>query len=99
MGSGFISSSSKFKIKPKQICAVRGPLTRDLIIKQGIECPEIYGDPALLYPLFYKPTIKKKYRLGVIPHYVDQNNPLLKIFKQYQDILIIDILAGINQVV
>src|SRR3989304_6089909 len=98
-GSGFISASFKFKDVPRKICAVRGPLTRDIIIKQGISCPEIYGDPALLYPLFYKPAIKKKYRLGVIPHYVDQNHPLLNMFKQHPEVLIIDILAGINEVV
>ena len=98
-GSGFISSSSRFEKKPRRICAVRGPLTRDLIIKQGIDCPEIYGDPALLYPLFYRPTVEKKYQLGIIPHYVDQNHPLLSIFKNNPEVLIIDIAAGINEVI
>lgn len=98
-GSGFISPSSKFKKSPKIICAVRGPLTRDSIIKQGINCPEIYGDPALLYPLFYKPNMDKKYKLGIIPHYVDQNHPLLSIFKNNPEVLIIDITAEINEVV
>jgi len=98
-GSGFISSSSKFKKSPKIICAVRGPLTRDSIIKQGINCPEIYGDPALLYPLFYKPNVGKKYKLGIIPHYVDQNHPLLCVFKNNPEVLIIDITAEINEVV
>lgn len=98
-GSGFISSTSHFKEIPRKICAVRGPLTRDLIIKQNIECPEIYGDPALLYPLFYKPAIDKKYKLGIIPHYIDQNNSILNNFKDNPDVLIIDITAGINEVV
>ena len=98
-GSGFISSSSQFKVKPLKICAVRGPLTRDSIIKQGINCPEIYGDPALLYPLFYKPSVDKKYELGIIPHYVDQNHPLLSVFKNNPEVLIIDITAEINEVV
>jgi len=98
-GSGFISSTSQFKKKPLKICAVRGPLTRDLIIKQGINCPEIYGDPALLYPLFYKSGVGKKYKLGIIPHHVDQNHPLLNIFKNNSEVLIIDITAGINEVI
>lgn len=98
-GSGFISSTSRFKDKPRKICAVRGPLTRELMIKQGIDCPEVYGDPALLYPLFYKPTVKKRYKLGILPHYVDQNSQLLSIFENNPDILIINILAGVNKVV
>lgn len=98
-GSGFISSSSLFNVKPKKICAVRGPLTRELILKQGIDCPKIYGDPALLYPLFYKPNVKKEYCLGIIPHYIDQNSQLVNIFKNNPDVLVINILSGINEVV
>lgn len=98
-GSGFISSNARFKVKPKKICAVRGPLTRELIINQGIDCPKVYGDPALLYPIFYKPNVKKEYNLGIIPHRIDQNSQFINIFKNNPDILIIDILSGINEVV
>ncbi len=98
-GSGFISSNSQFKVKPKRICAVRGPRTREIILKNGIYCPEVYGDPAMLYPCFYKPTIEKKYKLGIIPHYIDQNNPLLNIFNNESSVLIIDMLAGTKKVV
>jgi len=48
--------------------AVRGPLTRQVILESGGSCPEIYGDPALLMPLLYKPNVSKKYRLGIIRH-------------------------------
>lgn len=98
-GSGFISSNSQFKVKPKKICAVRGPRTRELILKNGVYCPEIYGDPAILYPCFYRPKIEKKYKLGIIPHYVDQSNPLLDRFKNEPSVLIIDILSGVKKVV
>jgi pyruvyltransferase len=98
-GSGFVSIDSQLKVKPKEIYAVRGPKTRELILKNGIYCPEIYGDPAILYPCFYRPTIEKKYKLGIIPHYVDQNSPLLDKFRDQSSILIIDILSGVKKVV
>ncbi|UWJ21321.1 polysaccharide pyruvyl transferase family protein [Methanosarcina mazei] len=98
-GSGFISTSSRFTEEPKKIYAVRGPLTRKLILNQGIFCPKIYGDPALLYPLFYKPNIERKYKLGIIPHYADQNSNLLNTFKTNSEVLVINILSSTNEVV
>ena len=99
-GTGFISDFRKLNGAPKEVCAVRGPLTRSMLLKQGIECPEIYGDPALLYPMFYKP---KKYKnikkLGIIPHYLEKNHPLLNQFKNDPEVMIIDIEGEINYVV
>lgn len=46
--------------------AVRGPLTRNMLRIQGIACPEVYGDPALLMPLVFNPTLPKRYRVGVV---------------------------------
>lgn len=76
-GAGFISKSTKIKNKPLKIYAVRGKLTRTLLIQQGIECPEIYGDPALLLPYIYNIKKEKKYKIGIIPHIVDQENSIL----------------------
>jgi len=91
-GSGFISESSVCKEIPKRVLAVRGPLTRKKLLNQGIACPEIYGDPALLLPEVYPVTNQKiKYKLGIIPHFLDKNNIELKKFADNLDIKIIDI--------
>lgn len=91
-GSGFMYKTSTLKFKPNKIHAVRGKLTRDLLIKQGLDCPEIYGDPALLYQKFYKPKVKKEYRFGIIPHFIDQNHPWVKKHKDDPEVNIINIL-------
>lgn len=95
-GSGIISKNLVPKIKPKTIFAVRGPLTREILINMDIDCPEIYGDPALLLPFVYSPTIseKRKYKLGVIPHYIDKSLDIIEKLKDNSDVLIIDIDTG-----
>ena len=93
-GAGLISPNHKPRGNPK-IRAVRGPLTRKKLLDLGHECPEVYGDPALLYPRYYTPKAEKKHKLGIIPHYKDKQNPWLK----HQKAKIIDIQGGVNQVV
>lgn len=71
-GAGLIANH-RFQ-KPLFITNVRGPLTRKKCLDFGYHCPENYGDPALLIKLVYNPTIKKKYKLGIVPHHIDYNN-------------------------
>lgn len=55
--------------------SVRGPLTRDFLKRTfGIEAPEIYGDPALLFPYLFPEFKRKKnpeHEYVVIVHYLD----------------------------
>lgn len=69
-GSGIMSIEHEVNPRANYL-AVRGPITRDKIIAAGGKCPEVYGDPALLLPMFYNPKPKKQYNYGIIPHYVD----------------------------
>lgn len=49
-----------YKFRNLEVKAVRGPLTRAFLLDNfDIDCPEIYGDPALLIPYFF-PEFKKK---------------------------------------
>lgn len=98
-GTGFIDKNRKLKEEPKKITAVRGPLTRNKVLEQGYSCPQIYGDPSLLFPRYYNPNIKKSYRLGIIPHYVDWKNKLIKKYRNNPNILFINIRGDIFNVV
>ena len=66
----------RYKFQRLDIRAVRGPLTRAYLQEAlGIECPEVYGDPALLIPYLF-PEFKRKtpvYDYIVIPHYSELN--------------------------
>lgn len=78
-GSGALYGGDRpLRNKPKEVRAVRGKLTRDYLLKNGVDCPEVYGDPALLCPLVYKPKVDKRYKLGIIPHIDDFNHPAVK---------------------
>ena len=95
-GAGIIDGSKPLKIKPSKVHAVRGPMTRDKLLQEGVDCPEIYGDPALLLPLHYKPKFVKEYRIGWVPH--RSNLDAVEHFKidgipldQINDMIVIDL--------
>lgn len=89
-GSGAMYGGDyQLREKPKKVLAVRGPLTREYLLSQDIECPEIYGDPALLLPQIYQPKVIKRYKLGVIPHYVDADSEYLLNLKNDKEVKII----------
>lgn len=95
-GVGFISKESRIRHKNLKIAAVRGPLTRNMLIEQGYSCPAIYGDPVLLLPKFYNPIIEKKYEIGIIPHYVDFDDPWVRLMAKDPRVKIIDIKNNVN---
>ena len=59
-------------VRKLDIRAVRGPLTRDALRGSGYACPEVYGDPAILMPLIYKPRQSCPEGIGVVLHFHQQ---------------------------
>lgn len=71
LGSGIIRDEEN--LDPNNVYEfVRGPLTRARVLACGGDCPEIYGDPALLLPRFCPPS-PKKHAIGFVPHYSHRN--------------------------
>lgn len=98
-GSGCMFENGVISLKKLDIRAVRGKLSRERLLKNKISCPEIYGDPALLFPRFYNPIIEKKYKIGIIPHYVDKTNDWLIKNCHSDEIKIIDICSEAHEFV
>lgn len=97
-GTGFMFGNEKIN-KPKKIISVRGPLTRDRLLELGIECPENYGDIGLILPYFYYPEIRKRYKLGIIPHYIDKSKFNEIYVNHDNDVKIIDVTDSIEIVI
>jgi pyruvyltransferase len=79
-GSGvhgkFVENEKIYLFKDLDVRAVRGPLTREFLLKRGIHCPAVYGDPALLIPLLFPEFQKKEnpsHEYIIIPHYEDES--------------------------
>lgn len=91
-GTGVSGQEREF-VHPQSILTVRGSLTEGFLRKYNIQCPNNYGDPALLLPRFYSPPrIEKKYKVGIIPHVLDLNIDFVnEIRKNHKEILIIDL--------
>lgn len=89
-GSGIIDHEQE--IAEADFRAVRGPQTRDFLLKLGYRCPKVYGDPALLLPKYYNPKVEKEYKIGIVPHYHDYKKAV-ELFQDDPDIKVIDLLT------
>ena len=68
-GSGIIDNNENLT-PAKKYYAVRGEYTKKKLKEIGVNDKVSVGDPGLLLPLIYTPKIDKKFRLGIIPHYI-----------------------------
>lgn len=95
-GTGFINqspSSYKTLLRKVRVYAVRGKITLNRLKEyRNVKFKHrVLGDPGLLANrLIDVNKVEKKYKLGIIPHYVDKYNPLLKNI-QVENSIIIDV--------
>lgn len=73
-GSGFKNGNSDINLfirltRRIDVRLVRGPLTRDLLLKYRYKCPELYGDPAILLPMIYQPKVENIKEYTVVLHH------------------------------
>lgn len=83
-GSGIRTQNcieGKHKYKTLKVHAVRGQLTKKFLEKKNIKIPDIFGDPALLLPQFYEPTINTDLnnKIGIVPHLTNYKHYVGKI--------------------
>ena len=98
-GSGFISAERRFTWKPSKVHAVRGPLTRARCLAQGVDCPPVYGDPAVfLFDSFTDMPRNASYKVGIIPHYADSDHPRVQQFAEHGGVKLIDVMQSPSQV-
>lgn len=78
-GAGAIEGGNHIlRNKPRKVWAVRGKLSREYLLENNVECPAVYGDPALLLPLIYPCKRQPVHDVGIIPHVSEINHDCVK---------------------
>ncbi len=101
--SGYIvgtgGDDKQYNFPNATILAVRGKLTLKNI--QNKKSNIKLGDPGLLMSYVYPNKIKKKYRLGIIQHFVDSDTEVIRLWKKHfgKDVLFIDVLQSPSKVI
>jgi len=92
-GAGIANRNDTFLKRPRKISMVRGVYSRELCKTYGFKHEIQLGDPGYAISQIYNPPHRhKKYRLGVIPHWVDYKLAR-HFFSGDDDILVINLLT------
>lgn len=93
-GAGFMDGTHAYIHEqfPKTIASVRGKLSYNILVENGLTCSPVWGDPALLISKYYHPSRKIRYRMGIVPHIIDKENQMIKEFvANHDDVILIDL--------
>lgn len=98
-GSGFIEpdgNGNECFTRKMRFSALRGKLSLERarkIYKNSKKLVDIaLGDPGILSSFLIEGGHKKKYKLGIVPHYIDRNDPLVQDLKnRIKDSVIINV--------
>ena len=79
-------------LRPVNVHSLRGRLTKERVSYMlGYDVDSVLADPGLLASLIYECN-EKKYRLGIIPHYIESNEKIFNdLLKYYENAIIIDV--------
>lgn len=89
-GAGVIRPTAPVAWDALHVHAVRGKLTRALA-PRGSHSSAL-GDPALLISRFVpRPPIAKRYRLGIVPHYVDASSAWVAAAAASDEVAVLDV--------
>lgn len=101
-GTGFLVGSREGELFRKNLVvhALRGDLSRQKLSKllgQDLQVP--LCDPGLMACKFVDKNQVKRYELGIIPHFREQDDPLFDMLKRiYENALVIDITKSYTKV-
>jgi pyruvyltransferase len=74
---------------------VRGKYTQKRYNELGYEYSKNIGDPGLIVPLFFNPSVNKLYKIGYTPHIIDFEI-VENMFKHDKTKIVIDLRCGDN---
>ena len=88
-GGSFVAGVT-LENKPLKVLAVRGPLSREYLVKNGVECPKsmVIRDPAI--EILQAEVLGKEVYNGNHSHYIDKNNPVLDAYRKLEEVYIFD---------
>ena len=92
VGSGLIKDTT-LRLSKAKVWAVRGELTRERL---GVPKSTVLGDPGLLSLKLLKQRQKRRYTLGIVPHFVDKKDARISMIEQRykNDVLVIDVMRN-----
>ncbi|MBK9272795.1 MAG: polysaccharide pyruvyl transferase family protein [Saprospiraceae bacterium] len=94
-GTGMMYSNTRKDFTNANVVGLRGKLTLERCKYRG---EPVLGDLGLLSHLLCK-SREKKYKLGLIPHYVDKDNQQIKEWSKVDGVKYIDVRSGVQNVI